>query len=92
MTVLPYIPDRNPDYPENYGAKILYVNGKQEEFELAQHRLNESAGMLEFVTKDDLWSWVPLSSIQRLEYDKRLSKIVALKEKLSAKVGGQHGT
>lgn len=82
MTVMPFIP-KNQEIPDNYGVKILYVNGKEETFELAQHRLNDKTMMLEFVTKEDKWSWVPLSSIQRLEFDARLSKLVALKEKQS---------
>lgn len=83
MTTLPFLPKDDQALPDNYGMIILYVNGKKEEFELAQHRLNTDSGIIEFVTKDDLWSWVPLSSIQRLEFDKRLSKIISVKEDLS---------
>ena len=85
MTTLPFIPKDDQDLPDNYGMKVFYVNGKFEEFELAQHRLNEKTLSIEFVTKDDIWSWVPLSSIQRLEFDKRLSKMVAIKAKMELK-------
>jgi len=30
---------------------------------------------------EDIWGWIPLSAIQRLEFDKRFSKMMALKEK-----------
>jgi hypothetical protein len=81
MNILPFLPKDDQELPDNYGATIYYVNGKKEEFELAQHRLNDKTMVVEFATKEDLWSWVPLSSIQRIEFDKRLSKLVALKEK-----------
>lgn len=81
MNTLPFIPKESAELPDNYGMVVLYVNGKKEEFEMAQHRLNAETGMIEFVSKDDLWSWIPISSIQRVEFDKRLSKMVAIKSK-----------
>lgn len=84
MNALPFIPKEMQELPDNYGMTIYYVNGKKDDFELAQHHLNKEQGMVEFVTKDDLWNWVPLSSIQRVEFDKRMSKIVAYKEKHAA--------
>lgn len=86
MSTLPFIPKEDPEIPDHYGMKVLYVNGKMEEFELAQHLLNEKTLSIEFATKDDLWNWIPLSSIQRLEFDKRMSKIVALKSKKMADI------
>ena len=35
----------------------------------------------EFVTRDDRWHIVPMSSIQRIEFDKNWSKIVEIKKK-----------
>lgn len=42
--------------------------------------------MLELVTKDDLWSWIPLTLGCRFEFDKNFSKIVAIKEEMAKKV------
>ncbi len=81
MNIKTFLPKENHDLPDNYGLKIFYVTGKSEEFEIAQHNLNKECGMLEFATKDDLWNWVPLSSVLRIEYDKRLSQIIALRDK-----------
>jgi len=38
---------------------------------------------LEYQTKDDFWGWIPMSSIQDLQFDKNFSKIMALKEEKS---------
>lgn len=63
--------------PDAYGIKLFYIDGKTEELEAAQHRLTN--GMLEVCSHEDIWSWVTLSNVKRLEFDKRFSKIIALK-------------
>jgi hypothetical protein len=78
--VLPFIQKIFSDLPDNYAVVVKYVTGKEETLELASHNLNKELGIFEFVTKDDVWSWIPISSIQRLEFDKRFSKIMAIKE------------
>jgi len=35
----------------------------------------------EYATLDDIWGRIPYSSIERMEFDKRYSKLVALQEK-----------
>jgi len=82
----PYLKKSNPNLPDNYGVKIYYVTGKVETFELASHSFTKETGLFEFTTKEDIWSWVPISSVQRIEFDKRFSEIVALKEKEAQKV------
>lgn len=81
MSVFPFIPKEDQCLPDAYGLIVYYVNGKKDEFELASHSLNHQTGMLEFFTKDDLISWVPLSSVTRFEFDKRFSKIIDIKNK-----------
>lgn len=85
MKMLPFIPKEHQDLPDNYSMTIYYVNGKKDNFEMAQHRLEEKTGLLEFATKDDLWNWIPLSSIQRVEFDKNFSKIVAIRSEMAMK-------
>lgn len=87
MNIMPFIPKDDDRLPDNYGIKIIYVNGKVEEFELASHFINKEINLLEFWTKDDFCHWVPISSIQRIELDKRFSKIIAIREKAKGKVG-----
>jgi hypothetical protein len=113
MSTVPFLPKDDQALPDNYGMKILYVNGKTDDLELASHVTKDKiiftklaeidvekdgkkekkiveqfdraevapVPFLEYVTKDDLWGWVPISSIQRLEFDKRFSKIIAIKNK-----------
>lgn len=83
--ILPFVPKIFNDLPDSYGVKITYITGKEESFELASHVLNKDLGIFEFATKDDVWNWVPVSSVQRIEFDKRFSKIMSVKEKESAK-------
>jgi hypothetical protein len=94
MTVMPFIPKENQELPDHYGMKVYYLNGTTEEFEVASHTVIDkvyertqegrrligpsSVPTLEFVTKDDVWSQIPYTSIRRMEFDKRFSKILAL--------------
>ena len=77
--VKPFIPKQDQKLPDNYSVKIVYITGKEEIFELASHRLN--SGLFEFETKDDLWNWVPISNVIRIEFDNRFSKIMPIKER-----------
>ena len=77
----PYLKKSNQNLPDNYGVKIYYVTGKVETFELASHSFTKDSGLFEFTTKEDLWNWVPISSVQRIEFDKRFSEVMAIREK-----------
>ena len=85
-SVMPFIPKDDQDLPDSYGMTIFYVNGKKEEFELAQHNLNKETGTVEFATKEDEWNWVPLSSVQRIQFDKQFSKIIEINLRMKGKV------
>ncbi|MBI2092232.1 MAG: hypothetical protein HYT75_04475 [Deltaproteobacteria bacterium] len=87
--VLPFIQKMFSELPDNYAIVVKYVTGKEETIEIASHNLNKELGIFEFVTKDDIWSWIPISSIQRLEFDKRFSKIMAIKEEEEKKKESQ---
>jgi len=78
--VLPFIPKENSDIPDYYGMKILYVNGKIEEID-GSHTIIKDTSTVEILSKDDVFSFVPISSIQRIEFDKRFSTIVSLRNK-----------
>jgi hypothetical protein len=75
---MPFIPKDDQRLPDHYGIEISYIDGKVAAFEIASHRLGDK--VLEFVTKDDFWNWVPLTAVKRVEFDKRFSAIIALKE------------
>ena len=81
MSVMPFIQKDNDRLPDNYGIEISYLDGKIASFEIASHRLGPQ--ILEFVTNDDFWNWVPLTAIKRVEFDKRFSQIIAIKEKMA---------
>lgn len=82
MNVMAFIPKEDDKLPENYGLTVSFLDGKTDEFEVASHRLGEK--VFEFVTKEDVWNWVPLTAVKRIEFDKRFSQIIAIKEKSAA--------
>ena len=77
-----FIPKEDPRLPDHYGIEVSYIDGHTTAFEIASHRLGPQ--ILEFVTKDDFWNWVPIAAIKRIEFDKRFSTIIALKAKKDA--------
>jgi hypothetical protein len=83
MNVMPFIPKDDATLPDHYEITIMYLDGRSEEFELAHHVLGEK--VFEFVTKDDVWSWVPLSGVKRIEFDKRFSQLIAAKVRSAKK-------
>ena len=44
-----------------------------------------SAPYLEYETKEDITGMIPLSSVSRIEFDKRFSKMKSIREKLNEK-------
>jgi len=83
--MIPFLKKEHPELPDHYGIKIIYHSGSMEEFNIASHRFLHETEQLEFVTDDDKWNLVPISSYRRIEFDKRFSTIVAIKEKKNAK-------
>jgi hypothetical protein len=79
MSIKPFIPKDNQELPDWYGCTITLVTGKKIELELASHRLGEK--LFEVATKEDEWKWFPIENILQVEFDKRFSKIVDIKNK-----------
>lgn len=73
------------DFPDSYGIKVWYISGEQEEFELASHVYSKETQLFEFWSKDALVSWIPMSAIQRIEFDKNFTKIVEIKQETERK-------
>lgn len=78
--VLPFLKE-DPELPDFYNMKVIYLNGKSEEFELASHFLNKELSVLEFVTKQDIWNWVSMDNVNRIEFDKNFSKMVEIRRR-----------
>jgi len=72
-----FIPKEHPDLPDNYSIEISYLDGSKESIEAASHRLGDK--FLEVATKEDKFIWVFQEGVKRIEFDKRFSKIVAIK-------------
>ena len=74
------IPKEDQRLPDCYGIKIKYVAGRTEQFEVGSHTFLKETGILEFWTHEESKvSWVPLASVERLEFDERFTKIMEIK-------------
>lgn len=80
----PFLIKDDQALPDSYKITVHYVTGKRDEFELAQHSLNQATNMLEFWTIDDQVNWIPMNSVVRVEFNKEFSKMIAIKSKLDA--------
>ncbi len=81
MNLLPFIKRDHEDLPPFVGLTIFYLDGKSEEYEVAGWPVVE--GCLRLMTKDDMYHHIPLSAIKRISFDKRYSKMVAIKSKMA---------
>ena len=98
MQTKPWIKKDHPDLPDNYSLNITYVTGREESYEIAEHHYfpvgyttdkqgnilgAAPAAMFEWCTIDDKWFTVPVTSILFVTFDKRWSKVVALRQNLA---------
>ena len=67
------------DLPDHYGMRVEYLTGKSDEFEIVNHAISNE--VLMFMSKSETINWIPISSILKVEFDKRLIKIMELKSK-----------
>ena len=79
-SIMPFIKKDDDRLPDSYTITVLYLDGLKEDFEIAHHKIIEATNCLELVTKDDLWSLIPMTSIKKMMFDKNFSKIIALKQ------------
>lgn len=85
MSILPFIPKENDKLPDHYGATIFYITGDRESFDLASHRFVKESTSFELCTKEDIWEIIPLSSIKKIQFDKKFSSIIAIKDEMESK-------
>ena len=84
MNVLPFIPKDDQALPDCWGIKIFYVDGRAESFE-GIHCMPIKEGLFEFRTHEgDLVNYVVLSSVKRIEFDSRFSKVIEISKRKMA--------
>jgi hypothetical protein len=84
-----FLPKDDQELPDAYGLTLSFVTGKPETFETAEHRIFKETMTFQVVTADDEMFLFPLSNIIKIAFDKRFSKICAIKDKLNAKLPEQ---
>lgn len=103
--VKPFINKEVSEMPDWYQLTVFFTNGTKEEIKVVSHkvitRLIESDGrggtvlvdmavpFLEYVTFEDTYGWIPISSMSRMTFDKNWTKIVELKRKEREKQNAQ---
>ena len=75
-----FIPKEDNDLPDSYKMKISYIDGKQEEYDIAQ-QFPVKDNILTFWSKEDICHWICLHNVKNIIYDKNFSKVVAIYEK-----------
>ena len=92
MTVRAFIPKDHMELPDAYGMTVFFLDGKTETYEVASHRsllygLSPSkefvrVDMIELCLSDDRYILIPHTSISRIEFDKRYSKVLEIQKEL----------
>lgn len=73
-----FLPKEDQRLPDNYGCKLTLITGKVVELELASHSFSEA--ILSVKTKEDEILWYFPANILSIEFDKRFSKMMAIRE------------
>lgn len=83
-----FIPKQNEKLPDFYHVNIEFINGKSKSFDIAQHNYLDrfgAVGILEILTKDNIWHNFAVSNIIEVTFDKEFSKVVDIKNEMEAK-------
>lgn len=79
----PFIPKDDQSLPDFYQVEIIFLSGRKDILEIASHHLGEK--VFEVAGVDDIYRWYPVTSIEKISFDKSFSKIVEIKKRLSNK-------
>lgn len=83
--IAPFIPKEHSELPDQYGIRIYFLTGGFEDIEIVSHRFYPETQIMEYLTTDDEYELVPIASIKKIKFDKRLSKISQLREENAKK-------
>jgi len=78
---LPFIKKQHADLPDFYGIKVIYLNGEVREFQGTHYPMIDK-GVIEILTKDDTWHFIPMSAILTIDFDKQFSHVVAIRQQM----------
>lgn len=73
-----FLPKQDQRLPDAYEMTIQFADGTKRTFECASHHMAQYG--IEIVQSEDLFAFLPYYSIKSIDFDKRFSKIVALKQ------------
>jgi hypothetical protein len=100
-SVMPFVKKEHPDMPDFYGITVKLITGRSLEYEGSHVMIDKAIGFapgerkpemmmhgapyVEIATKDDKFVCIPFSSIECIEFDKRYSKVVAIRKETMEK-------
>lgn len=74
---------KNQDVPDHYGVEVTFINGEKQTMEVVAHTVLNGSGILSIQCKEDLFVWVPVSNVLKIQYDKNFTKILEAKNKMA---------
>ena len=77
MNVHPFIPKQHPDLPDSIGVERHYLDGTREQIEAASHMPGDK--LYEVHTKNDEIYYIPWTSIKKIKFDRRFSKLIEIR-------------
>lgn len=81
-----FLKKKDQRLPDNYQITVYYLDGTSDTIEAASHCfVGPQNSVLEIATKDDTWENIYVSCIKKITYDKRFSKMIAIKEERERK-------
>lgn len=74
----------HPELPDSYGAKVHLETGEVLELDLVSCFVDRNRWFV-YCTADDEWVWIPSEKIKRVTFDKKWSKIIAIRTAMKEK-------
>lgn len=74
----PFIPKQVQGIPDHYGLKVCHLTGKVSEVECVSQMIINNGEILSVLTAEDKYVWLPLSGIEKVEFDLRFTKLMEL--------------
>lgn len=69
--------------PDSYGIDISFKDGRSEHIDVVSHALIAESTILETFGVDDMFRWFPIADIHVLQFDKKFTKVIELKNAMN---------
>lgn len=77
-----FIPKDDQELPDFFKVVIYYVSGVKEEINVASYQFIQATGMIEIITHEDLYRWIIMQNVLKVEFDKNFTKMIEIRQKI----------